>query len=264
MNPGLVTNISVYLNDLNGNKITDLSSLIWKTDNTDIFSINTLNNNCTISALKTGKGYIYVSSLQAKNVYVITVEITDDLTISEPYLYTEKRNLYFDITEKERYICISLNNCSKDQVNNISYKCENNIFNITQKITDGKLYLYCRPVECGSSKIIVSHPLCKDDLELFMTVKSDAASKAVYLTTQQNYITMRPGQTKSVSVELIGEQIFDSSDINWENVDSNGVITVIGKGETIQVYANKEGLSHLKAKYKNSDSELDIYIEVNS
>ncbi|MCR5435827.1 MAG: hypothetical protein K6E97_02040, partial [Treponema sp.] len=97
-----------------------------------------------------------------------------------------------------------------------------------------------------------------------MTVKSDAASKAVYLTTQQNYITMRPGQTKSVCVELIGEQIFDSSDINWENVDSNGVITIIGKGETIQVYANKEGLSHLKAKYKNSDSELDIYIEVNS
>lgn len=189
-------------------------------------------------------------------------------------------SLYQENTSKIKYIYSAVNtvgliyrgdsitvpvrlvNMDEYSVSGIKIEKSNvNICNVSSEIIGDILYLKFVPVSVGVGRVVLTHPSCDIETCIDYIVYEGIENDIVYLTTNDNYLIVKTGESRNASVSLKNMTEIDQARFSWKVGDSS-VCSLIGSGSSLQVRGLKEGKTDIVVTHPESRNEITIHVIV--
>ena len=112
----------------------------------------------------------------------------------------------------------------------------------------------------GTARIDVNHPLAMFPLSLYVRV-SNIEMNPVYITTEQNIVSIAEGNGTNVNVQLVNGQASESMLFTWQNLTPN-VINVHGTGENAVVQGVASGVGRVRVSHVSCLNSIELLVLV--
>lgn len=214
---------------------------------------------------------------ESRTVLVIVKDMEGEAASSKVYITTSQDYVETKVGDDETTVNITLNNLAAGEEGNLEWKIESSASDGSSKpvimfesltgkeaasarsaisVAFGRAVI--KPLSEGSATITISHPKAAYPTKILVRVfaMDYAGGEPLSLSAGNPFVTVKNGDTVSVSVSLAGmsKAPGDEKNIAWNCSDSS--FTVDSDGETANVTANGSGLhkatltvSHGKAAY---------------
>lgn len=264
--PGKTLNLSVTGISFDGTSFLNNDEYIWTTSDNSVVSLSPFGKFCSVNLLKKGKCNIFVSNRNCSNVFVFSIEagsLAEKNESSLKYIYVPKKFISFDIQEKIYTFEAEIKNMKDFNVSDLIIKDgSKDIAEVNYIINDRKVIFTINAVKCGNFKINMS--LINGDMDTDIEVIIYSRNKGIvpYITTMQNCMMIKTGQTQKLEVKLINYEEYNAFNYKWNVIKGSKYISLIGSGEEVQVYGNEKGFSTIRVTHIPTGSTLDINVEV--
>jgi hypothetical protein len=236
---------------------------VWSDYDGGIISVNDKGRNAAVNPIQEGQTKIKVSNRDCANTMEITVIVGDRFEIDDsnlPYIYVEK-NLY-EITKNDGTISIpySIMNVELINIYDIDYQWINKgIIGINHDAINSTFNI--TPIEAGIARFEIVYANLRR--EVYVLVKENINTGNIYLTTSENYVTVSIGELSTVNIQLVGYDEINSNNFTWSVEPKNGVVTLVGNGETGQIYGIGEGNAVITVRHPKAEPyPLNINVKV--
>ena len=195
------------------------------------------NGECTVS----------VSNPKCSNVYTFKIKIGDTIvseSIKTKYIYVPVNTVGLDYSGESKTVEVTLKNIDNPDISKIHISnSKEGIIDLSYVYREKSLFITLSPLSCGYGRLILSHEDCEIDSFIDYVVNDDAESDVVYLTTSDNYVSMKSGEVKELNVVLKNYDEINGSNFRYE-YDSN-YLFILGEGNRVSLHAVKEGITEI-------------------
>ncbi len=214
---------------------------------------------------------------ESRTVLVIVKDIAGEASSSKIYITTSQDYVETKVGAEETAISITLNNLSAGEEENLEWKIESSASDGSAKpvimfesvtgrqasssrsaisVAFGKAVI--KPLNEGTAAITISHPKAAYPTKILVQVFAQDYTSAspLVLSTDRPFLTIKNGETASLSVSLSGisKSAGEERNIVWKCSDSSFIVN--SDGENASITARGSGLhkailtvSHEKASY---------------
>ncbi len=241
---------------------------IWQTDNSSFVTLNPNGYYCNVTPLVTeGECIVSVSNPQCNNVYSFKIKIgktVENRGTDIPYIYVPVNTVSLKYGEEKADVEIILKNMEGSSLSELSVIDSNSssIVKYTRLDAKDKCILSIRPVSCGYGKLVLHHPEAAADSYIDYVVSDSGNTNVIYLTTSDNYVVMKSGETKEINVSLENYEEVNGKNYHYE-YDSS-FLYVIGEGPKVQLQGLKEGLTKITVSHPQSKNTLEIAVNISN
>lgn len=207
-------------------------------------SITATGNRCVITPLYSGEAYVQVSHPSAPYTLNVLVRVTEQL--DDVYINPSAAVLYVPGTSAQ-IISASLVNVPADitaSQNDFSWSFPPNaaeylsytVFGGSEEGRGNSLWITGK--KSGSLRLTITHPLAMYSRDVFVIIKNitgEASDASTYITTSQNYIVAKPGDSDiNLAIYINNAQPGSETSLHWQIVNdaadgsSDPVITFTG------------------------------------
>jgi hypothetical protein len=235
----------------------------WSIDETDeeyksYLQLNYTGRQAQVTGLKAGAGKTVRIKVQ-NELYVdpmfdllIYVRISDNF-FNNMYLTTDK-NIVSVVEGKSMYLTAELVNGVPGEESNIGWVSYNTD---VADVHGAGAQAYIIGKKAGFARIQAQYTRAINDfIEILVIVEKDTTGEGIYITSGDTLVQLKPGDTREVSVRLIGGGSGDEAGFRWEVYTQTPVIA--GK-EVVQIIG---GLSGIDKTYIKGINEGQATIRV--
>jgi len=227
---------------------------VWAAGDESVVVVEALGRGAVIRAVNEGQTLITVSNKDCENALEITVIVGERFTTvsgKEPYIFMEKD--VFDAVKGGPSLSLqyTIANVANIDLKKIFVNVTGDCVRTTHNSTAGIVTV--EPVKAGISRFDISYGALKK--EAYVIVKENLNAGNIYLTTSENFVIVKTGELRAVSVNLTGYDEIDPSKIVWTVSDDSpkNVAYVSGSGLAVQVYGISEGSVTLNVRHNRND-----------
>jgi len=240
----------------------EIGAIRWEAEDKTLIKVSPNGDKCIImSNGLEGETNLRVSSAVAN---VIDIKIICDINArmdgGEPYIYFEDL-VRLGYGEEKEYT-VTLANSSGYNPEYFTVICDK------ADILDAKMAgstLHMKGVKPGQAKMVLSHrdAVFKKEVIVIVTTTADGL---IYLTTKENFNMLKPGEYKTISVEMVGYTDNIANNYKWELDEGNeSIVEVNPNGVTAYVVAKMTGVgktARIKVTNKFTEGGYPLYIYV--
>lgn len=212
---------------------------------------------CIVEAVKNGSGVVSVSS--GNYSAYVQVDVEDPEFSSSPYItlpFTEiKMNTGDNKTVVSNIIGGNKDNFSKmtwsstdTSVVNVQYS--ENTCVLTAKKSGVSV------ISCNAGGVLYAAEM--------LAIVSDNNNDFFYISTSDNVVNIKEGQSKEINLTLEGGQDSDYSSMNYVVSDGEDNISISGSGGKYTVYGRNKGEALIKFIHPKSKININVRVIVNS
>jgi hypothetical protein len=227
----------------------------------------------TFEGLEAGAGQtvkVTVRNTIVNDLFALTmwVRISDNF-FNTMYLTTTQNVV--SVTEgRSMYLTAELINGAQGEEQMISWRCLDTEF--AQVMGTGP-QAYVLGNHLGFARVVAEYSKAVNkQIEILVVIEKDTTSDGIYLTSTDGLVTMKPGDTRKISVRLVGGGVGDEYGFSWnDNYVQNPVIagkkvaeiygSVTGVDNVI-IRALNEGEATIRVTHRRSSYILDLKIYV--
>jgi len=208
----------------------------------------------------------YVDPLYALNLYVRVSN-----SYINPVYITTQRNIVSVVEGRSVYLEAELVNGQPGENGALMWQSlDENIVTVagtgTQAVAMGNT--------AGIGRVVVSYgPAVNRKIEILIIVERDTTSQGIYITTDNVLVDMKPGDTRQVSVRLIGAN--DQFGFTWNDMFENNpieagrkVVNVITSGSDSAIFqAQAEGMAKVRVTHPKAGNyalDITVYVQLHS
>jgi len=244
-------NVLITVNVAGSNFFGD-SFWVWSGYNGGIISVNGNGREAVINPLCEGQTKIRVSNKDCANTLDITIIVGERFTADNsllPYIYMEK-NVYEIMKDSANIqMAYSIVNVINVDNNDISYKVYGNSAVFTHNANEHFFAVSAR--ETGITRIVITYGELQR--EAYILVKENLNIDNIYLTTSENYVNVSIGELRTVNIKLAGYDELSAGNFAWSVEPNNGVISLVGNGETGQIFGVGEGSAVITVRHPKAE-----------
>ena len=259
-----------------GSERNDLSQFVFKAvEGSECVDLLYNNNVCSVTPKKSGVAIIEVTHPDC--VFPLQVQVVVVKTTCDPYLTCDNPLNVMETGKSMQVNCFMVGAEVSDISSDLSFSLQGPEDVISVVKVNSSFYVEAK--KSGRQKIIVSHPLCENPLEIYFICHLPGEYiEECYVTTSQNVIKCEVGDDVDLSMMLVGGSEGDRNGFSWLVEDSSviGVVSSYGtvssaravnfSGEVLPfsavVTAKKVGLSRITVSHPKSASSCDVVVKV--
>lgn len=238
----------------------------WNCSDFSVLEITPAGNSCIIRGLKEGRCVVSVSNIGCSNVLNFTVTVGNvknvDLT-TQSYVKLSKSFVSINYVDGYAYVDYEICNVANPDPSKVTFNAGGNgVVSCENVYTSKKGMLKINVLKTGNERIEVRSSQCSIVSVLDVLVVNDVQASIPYLTTKNNYSTVKPGSMCDVEVRLVNYDEYDSGNFKWDVIEGKSYVTLIGSGSSVRVYGNSEGFVKLRCTHVPTSSFIDMYVIV--
>ena len=240
----------------------------WTNNNPELIQVVGSGYSAFVTPLaSSGVATVSVTNPKCSNVLTFTVQIGEKFTSNDgatPYIYVKKTVYHMGISDAAVMIEPDVRNVQDYNASNLQIQVagSSNTVSYTKNIFNNKLYITVVPTGVGHIAMTLSHPSSPNKAVVDFIVDSpNSDNDSVYLTTTDNYNIISRGETKALSVSLVGYNEINSDAFKW-SIDNSSVAYIIGTGTTVQLYGVGLGTAKITVTHNRCTYELPINVKV--
>jgi len=227
---------TVNLTVENINKSYDINQFTAQADN-DKVSLSLSGNRLRITGNKFGQSLITVrhtASDVAKHIVVMVM--ADDASLV--YLTTRQN---FVMLERNGYTALEVSMVGFEDINNANYHWETDDVNLISISPSGRQAVVSGKNVTGTAKVTVWNNLCSEyKLTIYIRITNQFAENPVYITTQNNILSIKEGASVQVKANLVNAGAQELSRLRWSTLDG-AIIELNYSGDTASIKGLKPG-----------------------
>lgn len=258
--------LQIYVDGIEGSESLN-DGYIWTSSDEDMVSIRQFGYVAIVTPLvANGECTVSVSNPKCSNVYTFKIKIGDTIvseSIKTKYIYVPVNTVGLDYSGESKTVEVTLKNIDNPDISKIRISnSKEGIVNLNYVFKGTSLYITLSPLSCGYGRLILSHEDCEIDSFIDYVVNDDANSDIVYLTTSDNYVSMKSGEVKELNVILKNYDEINGSNFRYE-YDSN-YLFILGEGNRVSLHAVQEGITTVKVYHPKSKNYLTVTVNINN
>ena len=258
--------LQIYVDGIEGSESLN-DGYIWTSSDEDMVSIRQFGYVAIVTPLvANGECTVSVSNPKCSNVYTFKIKIGDTIvseSIKTKYIYVPVNTVGLDYSGESKTVEVTLKNIDNPDISKIRISnSKEGIVNLNYVFKGTSLYITFSPLSCGYGRLILSHEDCEIDSFIDYVVNDDAKSDIVYLTTSDNYVSMKSGEVKELNVILKNYDEINGSNFRYE-YDSN-YLFILGEGNRVSLHAVQEGITTVKVYHPKSKNYLTVTVNINN
>jgi hypothetical protein len=257
--PGQQADVRVTGVNLSG---YEMASTSWISDNAQIASAAGSSGSAAITANAIGRTKVHVSNPSSSNSLAL------DVKVGALYEWEESFDVYIT-TAQDTYTLVkgetvtvgaSLVNSAQSAGFLWSVSKGSSLIDIAGSWS-GSCVVETK--EAGIAEITVSNGLALSDKQIFIIIANtqEELGNFVYLTTNQNVITVGEQQNAAVTISVAGSPTPVVSGYHWQSTDS-GIADVVSSGQMSVVYGKNMGTAKLIITNDSCLYPLEIIVNV--
>jgi hypothetical protein len=231
----------------------DIREFTAVSDNEKI-SVSCTGNKLSIRGEQFGQALVTIRHPAADNAKKIIVMVMSD-TNSLVYLTTRQN---FVMVERNGYVIVEVNMVGFQDINNSNYHWETTDDDIISINASGKSAVVSSKNVTKTATIKVWNDLCKEYyLTIYVRVTDALAANPVYITTNNNIISVKEGNSIQVKANLVnggGHELFQ---FRWSTADST-LIELNYSGDTAMIKGLKAGTAGITISHDSSLNAITI------
>ena len=233
-------------------ELTETNGFNFSSEDESVFTVNynANNNYCIITPKKAGQAILKISHDKAefsKEVVVIIEKSLDELA-DIPYLSTSQ-NVVSVIQGEYTTVSASLSNSTDYDASKWKWTSQNG--SISDVITNNGTTAMISGVTPGTTKLVVSHSSCVNQLEIIVIcLDSNVVSANPYIQTDTNIINIKTGGSKTISSQMVGGTQADLSAFLYTVSDSS-IAFINGTGSACYIKGLKSGCTYITVRNAN-------------
>lgn len=238
---------------------------IWKVQDSSIIEADGTGDVLSVKGLKEGETYVTLQNSYCANSLTYKVIVGEKYINSNskiPYIYVSENSVTMEYGGDNKIVQIELINI---EGNIEDIKIENSVNNLIEyekEFINEKLYLNIKPKLCGYGRLKFTHNKYDSYSCLDYIVKDNIDGSTIYLSTNDDYSFVKPGEYKNLKVSLENYEDFNSSNYKW-NVEDESIVSIIGDGQNVSVFGKQEGITHINVTHPKSSNTLKLTVHVN-
>ena len=265
--PDSYKTLVIYIDGLSsGESLND--GYLWETDNSSFLDLDPNGYFCNvIPKVSEGECKVTVSNQRCNNAYTFKIKIgrtVENSGTTVPYIYVPVNTVSLKYGEEEESVEVYLKNMEGYSFSDLTLT-DSHLSNVVKysKVYSGeKCIITLNPVSCGYGRLTLHHPYSSSDSYIDYIVQDYGDSGVIYLTTSDNYVSMKSGETKEINVSLENYEELNGKKFEYEY--DPAFIYVIGEGPKVQIQGLKEGITSLKVSHPQSQNVLDITVNISN
>ena len=232
--------------------ITETKGFSFETSDKNLFTVNYSSdkNYCYIKPKKAGQGTLKIHHDDAeydKEVLVIIQKTAAELA-DIPYISTNQ-NVVTVVQGEYATLTVSLKNAENYEASNWMWTSSNG--NISDVVVNSGTTAMISGVNPGTTKITVSHSDCIYPLEIIVIcLDSNTVSANPFIHTSSNIVTLTKGSSYTVTADMTGGTVSDSSSFIWTIADSTVALISNGSG-SCYIKGLKAGQTYITVRNTN-------------
>lgn len=258
--------LQIYVDGIEGSESLN-DGYIWTSSDEDMVSIRQFGYVAFVTPLvANGECTVSVSNPKCSNVYTFKIKIGDTIvseSIKTKYIYVPVNTVGLDYSGESKTVEVTLKNIDNPDISKIRISnSKEGIVNLNYVFKGTSLYITFSPLSCGYGRLILSHEDCEIDSFIDYVVNDDANSDIIYLTTSDNYVSMKSGEVKELNIILKNYDEINGSNFRYE-YDSN-YLFILGEGNRVSLHAVQEGITTVKVYHPKSKNYLTVTVNINN
>lgn len=213
----------------------------------------------TLTAQNKGKATLKVTNPESKNDLDITAKYGEVYEWLSYTVYIDGSDTINIVKGNSTTTAFSLVNTTSSGTWSYEVTQGKDLVNVDD-ITSGGLLMF-KAVKAGQAVITIRNTLSEIEKEVLVNIanSADELSDFVYLTTEQNVVTVYTGSNETVSISVVNSNL--TSGFKWEPDDSN-IVSVQSSGTIAVIYGKSAGSTKLTVSNDALDWPLEIIVNV--
>ena len=258
--------LQIYVDGIEGSDSLN-EGYIWTCSDENMVSICQYGYVAIVTPLvNEGECTVSVSNPKCSNVYTFKIKIGNTVvseSVKTKYIYVPVNTVGLDYSGESKTVEVTLKNIDVPDISKIHISnSKEGIIDLSYVYREKSLFITLSPLSCGYGRLILSHEDCEIDSFIDYVVNDDAESDVVYLTTSDNYVSMKSGEVKELNVVLKNYDEINGSNFRYE-YDSN-YLFILGEGNRVSLHAVKEGITAVKVYHPKSKNYLTVTVNINN
>lgn len=239
----------------------------WKCSDDSLISINPASSSCVIKALKNeGECDVTVRNVYASNIlkfHIIVSKGFIDNGTKLKYIKLSSNSVTLPFGRGEtKAVTATLQNIEGSVNDIVITDTSSSVVKWEKSINASVLSLFISPLSLGYGRLKLSHPKASFDTYLDYFVTEEEIGNVIYLTTNDNYVNVKPGEYKNISAKLMNYDEKDGSTFIWDVESGRENLSIIGEGNTVSLYGLKAGKATISLSHYMSVNKLTFTINV--
>jgi len=236
----------------------DIAQFAAESDNAQRIQITRVGNRITVKGVQFGQALVTISHPKAEiqKKIVVMVMAGDNALV---YL-TTKQN--FVVLEKNNYQMVEVELAGYTDVNNRNYIWSTDDSDIISINDSGKSAVITAKGVTKTARITVQHVACMEyPLFIYVRVTEKASGPPVYITTNNNIVSVKEGSSLQIKANLVNAGAYESANLEWKTVDV-GLIELNYSGDTALVKGLRAGTGAVHISHKQGLSLNTVTVVV--
>jgi len=248
--------VTVRIEDLPG--AYDISKFTAISDNTSKVTVQTTGNRITIRGVDFGQALLTITHPSVPDMQkkiVVMVLASNDLI----YLTTRQN---FVVLEKNSYQAIETELVGFTDINNRNYIWSTDDWDIISISDSGRSAVVTAKDIAKTAKITVTHVACPEyPLFIYVRVTDKLSAKPVYITTNNNIVSMKEGVSMQIKASLVNGGGYELSQFRWSTGDRH-LIELNYSGDTAMIKGLQPGTAQVVIWHPSSLNSVNILVVV--
>ena len=265
--PDSYKTLVIYIDGLSsGESLND--GYLWETDNSSFLDLDPNGYFCNVMPkVSEGECKVTVSNQRCNNAYTFKIKIgrtVENSGTTVPYIYVPVNTVSLKYGEEGKSVEVYLKNMEGYSFSDLTLTDSrlSNVVKYSKVYSGEKCIITLNPVSCGYGRLTLHHPYSSSDSYIDYIVQDYGDSGVIYLTTSDNYVSMKSGETKEINVSLENYEELNGKKFKYEY--DPAFIYIIGEGPKVQIQGLKEGITSLKVSHPQSQNVLDITVNISN
>lgn len=229
----------------------------YSTDNEQIVTITGTNKVAQITALKPGTAIVKATAPSgATSDLMVYVKKAEQMTA--PYITSTTNVLAMKITDSQRSISASIVGEGITQPDQYNLKWNVEDPTVINLIGTSGTSVVVKPLKAGETAIKISHPKTDSIYTVFIQVEGNNSG----VSLNKTYIALETGKTGELTASIDFGTSEDYANLTWSatKVNSDDIVSILGQGKTIAVYALKPGETDITVEHNGKTAKCSVLV----
>ncbi|NLA52641.1 MAG: hypothetical protein GX860_11060, partial [Alcaligenaceae bacterium] len=233
----------------------------WTIANTEICSITASGNEALVYPKKLGTTQIsIVNPYSGNNIELsIIVKKKNEENITVPYISVPEEVVTLARGEEKTFTCTMINKVNSDPM----------LYGIAQdstefiKVTKAGNVITVMGKLPGQTLLTITHPDSQYETKVLVVVSATEGDNIIFLTTENNYVSLTKNNNKAVQVELKNYEDYNADNYTW-TIEDESIASIQGIGRSCIITAKEIGAARIQVTHKYAPYPLEIVVRVTS